>query len=170
MQHVQRGLSIMNAIVSLFLSPIYIYVYYFPPLFCRYTFYYTLFWPFSRETCSWSNMSLEYDVLTSITRRIRLFMMLDAVLNATLRPPFVRRSDGSRLNYLARDGGEPPTYRPRPELGPSSMVSTYSHAACNPRTPLDLDDRGRLFCFLCQSRRCIESLIRKQSKKRLRDP
>ena len=46
----------------------------------------------------------------------------------------VRRSDGSRLSYLARDGGEPPTYRPRPELGPSSIVSTCSHAACNPRT------------------------------------
>ena len=46
----------------------------------------------------------------------------------------VQRSDGSRLSCLARDGGEPPTYRPRPELGPSSIVSTCSHAACNPRT------------------------------------
>ena len=53
----------------------------------------------------------------------------------------VRRSDGSRLSYLARDGGEPPTYRPRPELGPSSIVSTCSHAACNPRTDPNLTHR-----------------------------
>ena len=84
--------------------------------------------------------------------------------------PLVRRSDGSRLSYLARDGGSALLIDILSELGPSAIVSTCSHAACNPRTPLSALHTFFAWIFVprMESRGCTQTKLheRRQEIKR----